>query len=415
MITPRPTTPFRALLTNRAFTALWIGQTISTVGDVLYGVALLWYVLDKTGSAFSAGLIAVAAMLGRLTGGAIAATLLDRVPARRVMLLSDGVRCTLTGTIGLLWLGELVPPLMILYAVACIGAIGGALFGPARAAAMPQIVPGERLVAANALDRLTAGLTDTLIFGVSGAIVAVLGPARSLTLDALTFLISFAAVWAARWAEAPTIAKTTHQPLVALWEGGHWVRDNPLARAVLLAQLIIAFAGGLFFAGIAPFLRRHFDGGAAIYGLQGAIFGVGLVLGAGLIAWKAPQRVGLLYACGIIVNGLGNSGFALSSSLGALLPAVFVAGLGNAAFATCEITLLQAYLPPALRGRIIALTITFATAFVLPAVALGGWLSDHADPRWIMLGASLAHIVVGVMLSLNRRLRTLRTTGGEQR
>jgi len=415
MITPRPTAPIRTLLSDRSFTALWLGQTISNIGDVLYGVALLWYVLDKTGSAFSAGLIAVAAMIGRLAGGAIAATLLDRIPARRVMLLSDGVRCALTGIVGVLWLGGFVPPLAIIYGISCVGAVGGALFGPARATALPQIVPGERLVAANALDKLTAGLTDTLIFGVSGAVVAILGPARSLTLDALTFLVSFAAVWIARWAETPTVTKAKHQLRGGLWEGLRWVRQNPLARAVLTAQLVIAFAGGLFFAGIAPFLRRHLDGGAAIYGLQGAVFSVGLVIGATLIAWKAPRRVGLLYACGLIVNGLGNSGFALSSSLLMLLPAVFIAGIGNATFVTCEITLLQAYLPPTIRGRIFALTITLATAFVLPAIALGGWLSDQADTRWILLGASLAHIAVGGVLFLNRKLRALQTIGAEPR
>ena len=413
MITPRPTTPTRALLANRTFAALWIGQTISTIGDVLYGVALLWYVLDSTGSAFSAGLIAVAAMAGRLTGGTIAATLLDRFSARRVMLLSDGMRCALTSLTGACWLGGLVPPLAIIYGVAGIGALGGALFNPARASALPQIVPREQLVAANALDKLTAGLTDTLIFGVSGAVVAILGPARSLTLDALTFLISFAAVWVARWAETPTRTREVHQLRGGLREGLSWVRQNALARTVLSAQLIHALGGGLFFAGIAPYLRRHLDGGAAIYGLQGAVFSMGLVIGAALIVWQAPRRVGLIYAWGIVVNGLGNSGFALSSSLALLLPAVFVAGLGNAALATCEITLLQSYLPPALRGRIFALTQTIATAVVLPAIALGGWLSDRTDPRWLLLGASLAHIAIGGLLALNGPVRESRAAGGE--
>ena len=171
--------------------------------------------------------------------------------------------------VGFLWLGGLVPPLTIIYGISCVGAIGGALFEPARASALPQIVPGERLVAANALDKLTAGLTDTLIFGVSGAVVAFLGSARSVALDALTFLVSFAAVWVARWEETPAPTKMAHQWRDGFGEGLSWVRQNTLARTVLTAQLIIAFAGGLFFAGIAPYLRRHLDGGAALYGLQG--------------------------------------------------------------------------------------------------------------------------------------------------
>jgi MFS family permease len=410
MITPRPTAPFRALLANRPFAALWAGQTISNIGDVLYGVALLWYVLDSTGSAFSAGLIAVAAMAGRLAGGVVAATLLDRLPARRVMLVSDGLRCALTGATGILWLGGRVPPLAALYGLACIVAAGGALFGPARAAALPQIVAREQLVSANALDKLAAGLTDTLIFGVSGAVVATLGPARSLALDAATFLISFAAVWAARWPEVRAARHEPQRPLAGLWHGLRWVRGNPIARTILAAQLVHAFAGGLFFAGIAPFLRRHLDGGAVVYGLQGAVFSLGLVAGALLIGWRAPQRVGMLYALGIILNGLGNSGFALAGSLVTLLPAVFVAGLGGAAHTTSEITLLQSSVPPALRGRVLALTLTLATATVMPAIALGGWLSDRADPRWLLLGASLAHVAIGGVLAMNRQIWRLQAT-----
>ena len=41
---------YRTLLANRPFVALWLGQAISQFGDALYDLALLWYVLDATGS-----------------------------------------------------------------------------------------------------------------------------------------------------------------------------------------------------------------------------------------------------------------------------------------------------------------------------------------------------------------------------
>ena len=49
---------YRAVLTNRPFVALWLGQTVSRFGDTLYDLALLWYVLDTTGSALAAGGVA---------------------------------------------------------------------------------------------------------------------------------------------------------------------------------------------------------------------------------------------------------------------------------------------------------------------------------------------------------------------
>src|SRR3954452_7109717 len=153
--------PFRDVLANRAFAALWFGQTISNLGDVLYSFVLLWYVLDRTGSALLAGYVAVAATVGRLVGSLAAATVLDRTPVRRVLLLSDGARFLLTCVTGLWWFGRAAPPLIVIYVLEFCIALGGAFFNPARAAALPQIVAGEQLVAANALDKVAASLTGT--------------------------------------------------------------------------------------------------------------------------------------------------------------------------------------------------------------------------------------------------------------
>lgn len=176
--------PYRQVLARRPFAALWAGQAISTVGDTLYNVALLWYVLGTTGSAFAAGGITVAAGLGRVLGGLGAGAVLDRLPPRRLLLATDGARLALTAAVGLPWLLGTNPPL---------AAVATAFHAPARAAAVPQVVPVDQLVTANALEGLSASLTNTAVWALSGAIVAALGPARALVLDAGTFLVAFLA------------------------------------------------------------------------------------------------------------------------------------------------------------------------------------------------------------------------------
>ncbi len=86
MTHPLPPRGYRSLVAHRTFTLLWTAQAISTFGDALYDVALLWYVLDATRSAVAASGIAVGATLGRLLGSLSASALLDRVSPRRVML-----------------------------------------------------------------------------------------------------------------------------------------------------------------------------------------------------------------------------------------------------------------------------------------------------------------------------------------
>jgi MFS family permease len=402
--------PYRAVLTNRPFVALWLGQTISRFGDTLYDLALLWYVLDITGSALAAGGIAIAAGGGRLLGSLVAGVLLDRLPARPLMLAVELLRCILTAALGASWLLGFAPSLPPLYALACALACGGALFAPARLAAIPRLVARESLLTANALDQLSASLVATLAWGASGAVVALLGPARGLLIDAATFLLSLLAIAWTRWHDAPARDIGPESPLNALRAGARWLRQNPLGRAILAAQLVQACAGAAFFAGIGLHLQRNLGGDATTYGIQGTAFGIALLLGSWAIGQRAVRRVGLLYAAGFIVNGIGNSGFALAPTLHLLLPAAFVAGLGAAAFDTGEITLLQANVPAAVRGRVIALTILLATVVGMAALALGGWLADHTDVRTVMLLASLTHIAIGICLCARPHLRSFHLT-----
>jgi hypothetical protein len=335
---------------------------------------------------------------------------LDRLPARPIMLAVEALRCAITAALGAGWLLGHVPPLALLYALACALALGGALFTPARLAAIPQLIARESLVTANALDQLSASLVATLAWGASGVIVALLGPARGLLIDAATFLVSLVAVGWARWSTDSASDGDPIGPLHGLLLAARWLRDNALGRAILAAQLVQAFAGGAFFAGIGPHLQRNLGGDAATYGIQGAVFGVALIFGSWAIGQRAVRRIGLLYAAGFVINGLGNSGFALASSLAILLPGAFIAGLGAAAFSTGEITLLQANVPAAVRGRVIALTVLLATAVGMASVALGGWLADRTQVRTVMLIASLVHIAIGGCLYALPRLRTFHTT-----
>jgi len=121
----------------------------------------------------------------------------------------------------------------------------------------------------------------------------------------------------------------------------------------------------------------------------------------------APRRVGPLYAVGVLVNGLGNVGFALAPSVPALLAAVLLAGAGTAALAIGEVALLQTVAPPATLGRVLALaTLLGGVCFPL-GVALGGWLADGWRAQPVLLAAALVHVALGLCLATRPAMRAV--------
>src|SRR4051812_22897406 len=84
-------TLFRAL-SNRSFALLWIGQTISSIGDFLYEIVLAWWVLQQTGSALIMGAVLTCAFVPMVLCSLLGGVVVDRLPRIHVMLVSDLVR-----------------------------------------------------------------------------------------------------------------------------------------------------------------------------------------------------------------------------------------------------------------------------------------------------------------------------------
>src|SRR5512146_3025302 len=160
----RAPTAARAPFRSSAFPRLWLGLTVSYIGDQFTAIALLWFVLQITGSGVAIGLVLLCFQLpGMLTGGLLG-TLLDRWQPRLVMGADNGARALLIGAIPFLsWQGVL--RLWHIYALALLA---GAL-SPATDAGIRVITP--YLVAEDSLDRANA-LTST-----SMQLAALLGPA----------------------------------------------------------------------------------------------------------------------------------------------------------------------------------------------------------------------------------------------
>lgn len=216
---------------NREFVALWIGQAVSALGASTSALAYPLLVLVTTGSPGLAGLVsavlAATTFLVRLPAGVVA----DRVDRRRLMLWCDAGRFVAVGGVAVAVLAGRVSLAHILLVAVAEGTLG-ALFAPAEAVAVRRVVAPDQVrdaVAANESRRQLAALLGPTVGGVLfGA-----GRALPFAADALSYVVSFAAVCSVR-TPLRTAPPARRAFRAELGEGLRWLWGHPFLRGATL-------------------------------------------------------------------------------------------------------------------------------------------------------------------------------------
>ena len=162
---------------------------ISLLGDRFAEIALPVLVLQVTGDPAAAGVVGVTVQVPPLVLALWLGGRVDRHSRRGLMVTADIARAICFGVFAFLAAGR-VDELWPYLVVGLVVGAGNVLFAIAGTALLPQIVGGRHLVRANAT--LEAGDAMTAVLGpaAAGVVVAAVGTAAALSVDALSFAIS---------------------------------------------------------------------------------------------------------------------------------------------------------------------------------------------------------------------------------
>jgi Major Facilitator Superfamily len=369
----------------RPLTGLLAADVISTTGTEMTAIALPWFVLVSTGSPTRMGAVLAAEFVGMsvlgLWGGR-AATLLG---SWRMMLASDLSRAVLIALIPILyWSGTLSFPLLL-----AVGCVVGAFF--------PAYSSAQRLVLAGLVDddelRLTRvgglmnSVNETASFvgpALGGALVALIGAANVLVLDAVSYLAAFLLVATL----VPRAEKPDADGDGGVVEGLRYVfRHRVLRRQVIgIGFIEIGWAGMI---ATLPVLALH-HGGSTMAGWLIASFGAGSVVG-GLISTRAKQNGG--GTATLAVLGLAGSSWLLLLPVPVGMKAVAVGldGICSGLFFPRFFSALTTGTPPALRARVMT-SVNIAISAPGPVGFLSaGILNQHAGstvPSLLLVGGA---------------------------
>lgn len=386
---------FRALL-HLPFAMLWLGQTVSRLGDSIYKVALAWWVLEKTGSATSMGLVLVFSMLPMLFLLIFGGAAVDRYDRRHIMLASDLLRgLTVAIVAGLAWAG-LLEVWHIFLASFVFGAVN-AFFQPAYTAIVPQIIPQELRTSANSLTSLSAQLTS-LAGPVLGAVLfKVAGSSLSFALDSASFFISALFLLPLLNLSIPEINKQLARGILGdIRSGIRAVSVLPwLWITVLLAAAVNVTNGGPHQVALPFLVDKSLGGGVGTLGLLGSAAAAGAVISALWLGnYTHIHRKGLYSYLAWMLNGLALALLGFVDSLPVAIGLMVLLGFGNETFGLLWSNMLQEYVPAEQFGRVASIDYLGSFALLPVGYVVAGWLTDLLGPNLVFMIGGICTVVI---------------------
>ncbi len=397
------------LLRNPTFLLLWSGQTISSIGDYLFNVVIMWVVYVQTGSALQSGIIMVIYTLSAVILAPIGGVYADRWNRKSTMFTAAVVSAIVVGAAAVpLALGHFSPALI--YVTVFLLNVVSFFSAPAQRSAMPEVVGRDLMVAAGALFSLVDQGASLIGAGLAGVILAALGASWALITDTVSFLVAALAIVMARIpGRAPRSVSNERMSLLRdLRDGWHAIQSQPVVRAFIRISALVnvaSFIGPLFPA----LVRLQMHAGVTAYGFLEAASVAGGMAG-GLAAGSLERRVGAgrLIVVGFIVAGLCFAALGISTSV-LLGGALFVAATFFLIASNVSMGALTPLLvPQEYRARTSGITRATAVIAMPATVILAGWLADRIGPGPLYVFGGVWTVGIGALAGSNPHLRAAR-------
>jgi len=182
---------------HKDFLRLWAAQTVSSVGDGVHRIAVMWWARQATGSNTVVVVVALATVLPMLASAPIAGWMVDRYSRRGLMLVSDAVRATTSLLLATAVMqGSLSTGMVV--AISVVAAAASSVFSPALMASVTLLVAPEHRVRANSMLGVSGALAGIAGPALGGVLIGIAGTQGALWFDSATFVVSFLLVVVSR-------------------------------------------------------------------------------------------------------------------------------------------------------------------------------------------------------------------------
>jgi MFS family permease len=369
-------------------------EALSSLGGQMSYLALPWFVLVTTGSATRMGLVFAVELLPIALLGIPSGLLMQRLGARRTILMGDLARGPLVAAVPVLHALGLLSFPVLLALVFLVGAFS-APYIAAQRLLIPLIFKDDERLVVQGNGLLDGVVRFATLIGpaAAGLLIGAIGAVNVLYVDAATYLASFAILFAALPRRRPAVTATGAEQQ-GIWAGARFVLRTPLLLRVSVGALLYGFFFPPLLASLPVITTEEFGGDPRTAGLLYSAWGAGAVLGIlGVMRYASrvpPLRMGALAGVGV---ALPLWLLALPHHVMLFAAVLFVSGVFTPMLNAPVVTLIMLRAPESIRPQVMA--------FVMTANLLAGPLGFAlAGPALDQLGITPVLLIVAAGVTL---------------
>ena len=391
------------------FFTIWGGQAASMFGSQLVQFALIWYLTVATESAT---VLAIASLVGMLPGvilGPVAGTLVDRWNRRWVMMAADGLIAAATILLAILFIFD-GAEVWHIYTLMFVRSLAAAFHGNAMTASTSLMVPVEHLSRVQGINQMLNGGLNVVAAPVGALLLAVLPLQGILAIDVLTAAIAIGPLLFIEIPQPERQAPSRRGTGAAasmfdeFREGLGYILGWQGLMLVSAFAVAINFVISPAFALLPLLVKEHFGGGALELSWVESAFGLGVIVGGGLLgAWGGFKRKIATSMAGLLGLGLGAFllGVAPANALPMAIGGGLVIGLMLPMINGPILAVIQSSVQPDMQARVLSILTSLCTGMAPIGLVLAGPLADRMGTQsWFVIAAGLC-LAMGVFGFLN--------------
>ena len=265
---------------------------------------------------------------------------------------------------------------------------------PSRQAIISDTVPEDKLMNAISLNNSAMNLTRIIGPAVAGVLIVYIDTAGVFFLIAGIYVFATLSIVTISAGTKPA-SRSRKGMTEDIREGLAYVVGDPTLKGLILVGFIASLFGFSYFALLPAWGREALDVGSEDLGILMMLMGIGALVGTLVLASMSNfKRRGALLLVSCVIWGVGLALFSQATSFTFAVPFLLIVGLASALFMSLNMTLIQVYAAPEMRGRVMSIMMMTFGLMPLSVLPFGALAESIGTPDALMVSGILLTVLM---------------------